>query len=151
LKAVVQRVSGAAVVVEKSTVSEIGNGLLVFLGIERGDDLSDISYLVKKLSSLRIFEDEKGRMNLSVGDVEGKMLVISQFTLCADCRRGNRPSFDKAEEPSKARELYSQFIEDLRKTGAGVETGIFGAFMQVVLTNSGPVTILLDSKKYGEG
>jgi len=147
MKALIQRVTKAEVLIERNLFGEIGKGLLVLLAVEKGDTEQDIEYISKKVSHLRIFEDTNKKMNLSVIDIKGDFLVISQFTLSANCRKGNRPSFDHAEEPGRARELYLAFIDRLRKTGLLVKTGDFSAYMQVHLVNDGPVTILLDSKK----
>jgi D-tyrosyl-tRNA(Tyr) deacylase len=147
MKALIQRVSEARIDIEGNTVAKIGNGMLVFLGIEKSDTENDIKYIVKKVSNLRIFEDAQEKMNFSVQDIKGELLVVSQFTLSADCKKGNRPSFDSAEEPVRAKEMYMKFIDTLRENGLPVATGDFGAYMQIYLINDGPVTIILDSKK----
>ena len=147
MRAVVQRVSRARVTVEGEVVGSIGPGLLVLLGVEKADDKSDAAYLAKKTAGLRIFPDEAGKMNTSVAEVGGEALVVSQFTLLGDCRKGRRPSFDRAAAPEKADSLYEQYVAELRAEGLRVQTGVFQAMMQVDLTNDGPVTILLDSKK----
>ncbi|MGB9715198.1 MAG: D-aminoacyl-tRNA deacylase [Thermodesulfovibrionales bacterium] len=147
MKALIQRVQSAEVQIESNIFSKIHKGLLIFVGIEKGDSEKDIEYLIRKIPLLRIFEDSHGKMNLSLLDIKGEILVVSQFTLTANCKKGNRPSFDNIEEPSRAEALYTRFIEGLRKSGLKVETGYFGAYMQVYLVNDGPVTIILDSRK----
>jgi len=147
VRAVIQRVAEARVSVEGDTVSEIDAGLVVLLGVGRDDSESDAKYLAEKISNLRIFEDTEGKMNLSVRDINGSALVVSQFTLLADCRKGRRPSFIKAGDPQEAKRLYERFIDLLRQSGVTVAGGIFQAMMDVELVNRGPVTILLDSKK----
>lgn len=147
MKALIQRVKMAEVQIDGKIYSKTNKGLLIFLGIENGDTEKDIEYLVRKVPHLRIFEDSQEKMNLSTLNIKGEILVVSQFTLSADCRRGNRPSFDSAEEPAKAKDIYMRFIEGLRESGLKIETGDFGAYMQVHLINDGPVTIMIDSKK----
>jgi len=147
MRAVVQRVSRAKVTVGGAVTGEIGLGLLVLLGVGSADTPADADYLVDKICGLRIFEDAEGKMNLSVGQVEGAVLAVSQFTLYGDVRRGKRPSFDAAAPPQPARELYEYFVEKIRSTGLRCETGRFQEMMQVELVNQGPVTILLDSNK----
>lgn len=149
MKALLQRVAAASVVVEDRTISEIGSGLLVFLGVERGDTKEDRDYLAGKIANVRIFEDKAGKMNLSLMEVKGEVLVVSQFTLAADCRKGNRPSFDNAEGPEQAEEMYREMVKKLLNCGIRVAEGKFGAHMQVSLINDGPVTIWLDSRKRG--
>jgi D-aminoacyl-tRNA deacylase len=147
MRAVVQRVSRARVTVNGETTGEIGRGLLVLLGVGAGDTQTDADYLAEKTIGLRIFEDAGGKMNLSVAEVSGALLVVSQFTLYGDARRGKRPSFDAAAPPEQARELYEYFVEKVRAAGLRSETGRFQETMQVELVNEGPVTILLDSAK----
>jgi D-aminoacyl-tRNA deacylase len=147
MRAVVQRVSRAQVAVEEEITGQIGPGLLVLLGVGRDDTEADATYLAEKISGLRIFEDAQGKMNLSLQEVGGSVLAVSQFTLYGDVRRGKRPSFDAAAPPEKARHLYEFFVEQLRAAGLRCETGRFQQMMQVELVNDGPVTILLDSAK----
>lgn len=145
MKALLQRVAAASVLVEDELVAEIGKGLLIFLGVEKGDTGSDLDYIEGKIRNARIFDDKNGKMNLSVTDVAGEVLVVSQFTLAADCSRGNRPSFDNAEAPLKAEEIYRAMVKKLIGNGLSVSEGRFGARMKVRLINDGPVTILLES------
>jgi len=147
MRAVVQRVSRASVLVEGDVVGEIERGYLVLLGVEESDTEDDVVFLGQKIVGLRVFEDADGKMNRSLGDVGGKMLVVSQFTLLGDCRKGRRPSFVAAARPEKADELYQSFVAELRGQGVSVETGRFQEMMQVELVNDGPVTLLLDSRK----
>jgi D-tyrosyl-tRNA(Tyr) deacylase len=147
VRAALQRVSSASVTVEGREVGAIGRGLLVLLGVERGDGPSDRDYIVSKVRDVRIFPDDRDRMNLSVADVAGEVLVVSQFTLCGDVRKGRRPSFDGAAPPAEAKLLYEDSVRALRAVGLRVETGQFQAMMQVRLVNDGPVTILLDSRR----
>jgi len=147
MRAVVQRVSWAKVTVDGKVTGEIARGLLVLLGVGAGDTRADADYLADKVIGLRIFEDAGGKMNLSVADVEGAILAVSQFTLYGDVRRGKRPSFDAAAPPQAARELYEYFVEKIRSARLECETGRFQEMMQVELVNEGPVTILLDSTK----
>ncbi len=147
MRAVVQRVSHAKVTVRNITAGEIGPGLLVLLAVGKGDSRREAEYLADKISGLRIFEDADGKMNLSLLDTAGSLLVISQFTLYGDVRRGKRPSFDSAAPPEMARQLYEYFVQRLRSLGLRCETGKFQEMMSVELVNEGPVTILLDSSK----
>jgi len=147
MKALLQRVSSAKVEVEGRVAGEIGKGLLVFLCAVKGDTEKDLDYLVKKVSQLRIFEDARGKMNLSVADIKGAVLVVSQFTLAASTRKGNRPSFDAAEAPGQAKMLCDVFVRRLRDIGIPVQAGVFGAMMAVSLVNDGPVTISIDSRE----
>jgi D-tyrosyl-tRNA(Tyr) deacylase len=147
MRAVVQRVSRARVMVGSKIMGKIGLGLLVLVGVGAEDTRTEADYLVEKSIGLRIFEDSSGKMNLSVAEVGGALLVVSQFTLYGDARRGKRPSFDAAAPPEQARELYEYFVEKVRAAGLRCETGRFQETMQVELVNEGPVTILLDSAK----
>ena len=147
MRAVVQRVSRAKVTVAGAITGEIGLGLLVLLGVGREDSEANADYLADKIVGLRIFEDDAGKMNRSVVDVGGAVLVVSQFTLYGDARKGKRPSFDDAAPPQRARDLYEYFVQKIRTAGLGCETGRFQEMMAVELVNEGPVTILLDSAK----
>ena len=143
MKLVIQRVDSASVTIENNLHSSINKGLLVLFGVEKDDSEDMLEYFAQKLLKLRIFEDKQGKMNKSVLDIEGEILVVSQFTLCADCKKGTRPSFDNAKEPKVAKEYYEKFVEILKKSGINTKTGVFGAHMQVGLINNGPVTIIL--------
>jgi len=147
MRAVVQRVKRARVIVTGEVVGEIGPGLLVLAGVGQNDTEADADYLADKIAGLRIFDDEAGRMNRAVGEIGGAVLVVSQFTLYGDVRRGKRPSFDAAARPEQARRLYEYFVDKLRAAGLRCETGRFQEMMEVELVNDGPVTILLDSEK----
>jgi len=147
MRAVVQRVTRAKVTVDAKIVGEIGNGLVVLLGVARDDTKLDAAYLAEKITALRIFDDDEGKMNLSLKDVNGGALIVSQFTLCGDVRRGLRPSWIEAAAPEVAQPLYEFFVRQMRAAVDEVATGSFRAMMQVELVNDGPVTILLDSKK----
>ncbi len=147
MRAVVQRVKEAWVEVDEKRVAQIGLGLLVLLGVEKGDGPKDKRWLAKKVAGLRIFEDENGKLNLSLKDLGGEVLVVSNFTLCGDCRKGRRPSFDQASPPEEARTLYEEFCQALENEGLKVQKGVFRAHMYVGLVNNGPVTLLLDSRK----
>ncbi|HOB20700.1 MAG TPA: D-aminoacyl-tRNA deacylase [Candidatus Atribacteria bacterium] len=147
MRAVLQRVRRAKVTVNEQVTGAIDAGLLVFLGVESGDTIKDAEYMADKIVNLRIFEDENGKMNLSLKDTGGAMLAVSQFTLCGDCRKGRRPSFDKAAAPDEANVLYEEFCRLVETMGIRVETGIFRAHMLVDLINDGPVTMLIDSRR----
>jgi D-tyrosyl-tRNA(Tyr) deacylase len=151
MKVVIQRVREAAVFVDQKNIGQIGRGILVFVGIGKEDTEEDADYLAQKLTQLRMFEDEEGKMNLSSFDGGAEVLVISQFTLYGDCRKGRRPSFDKAADPIKGEELYNYFIAALRGQNVRVETGQFQAKMEVKLVNTGPVTFILESESRGKG
>ncbi|MFH1075721.1 MAG: D-aminoacyl-tRNA deacylase [Pseudomonadota bacterium] len=146
MRAVIQRVSKSSVSVDCEIVASIGKGLLVLLGVSGDDDSNDSAYLAEKIVNLRIFKNDQGKMHHSLIDIEGEMLVVSQFTLMADCRKGRRPSFDKAAMPEMGETLYFDFIRRIRTMNIEVKHGCFGAMMSVSLINDGPVTILLDSK-----
>ncbi len=146
MRAVVQRVKSSAVHVADECVGRIGAGLLVLLGVAREDAAGDADFLAAKIARLRIFEDDHGKMNRSLVDCGGAMLVVSQFTLLGDCRKGRRPSFVNAAPPDKGRDLYAHFVEEIRRLGITVQTGRFGADMAVALVNDGPVTLVVDSR-----
>lgn len=147
MRAVVQRISQGKVEVNNQLTGEIEKGLLVYLGISADDTVEDIKYMVEKVINLRIFEDSEEKMNLSLIDTNGRLLLVSQFTLMGDCRKGRRPNFSEAARPEKAQELYNIFIEECKKNNIIVETGVFQAHMMVHSINDGPVTVLIDSKK----
>lgn len=147
MRAVVQKVTSSKVTVDDEVVGKISSGLLVLLGVTHEDTSKDVDYMVEKITNLRIFEDSEGKMNLSLKDVGGDILAVSQFTLYGDCRRGRRPSFSDAARPEVANPLYEEFVEKVRNQGINVETGKFREHMIVDLTNDGPVTMLLESSK----
>lgn len=147
MRALLQRSRRSRVLVEGRVAGEIPRGLVVFLGVGQGDAGGDLEYLAEKIMGLRIFEDQDGKMNLDIRQAGGEVLVISQFTLYGDCRKGRRPSFTEAAPPEEARRLYREFCQYLEQAGLKVATGEFGAFMQVEITNDGPVTLMLDSRK----
>ncbi|MCT4120568.1 D-tyrosyl-tRNA(Tyr) deacylase [Elizabethkingia anophelis] len=146
MKVVIQRVSESEVVIENQSVGKIGKGFMLLIGIDENDEKQDADWLVQKILNLRVFGDEEGKMNLSIVDIKGDLLCISQFTLIADYKKGNRPSFIKAAKPDKAIPLFEYFKEEIAKSGLKTESGIFGADMKVSLINDGPVTIVMDSK-----
>lgn len=147
MRAVVQRVSSASVAVDGEVVGRIGNGFLVLLGVATDDTQEDVVYMAQKVAGLRVFEDADGKMNLALSEVGGQVLVVSQFTLYGDCRKGRRPSFITAAPPERAETLYRGFVAELKGQGIGVETGRFQVHMDVELVNDGPVTLLVDSRK----
>lgn len=147
MRAVVQRAAKGSVEVDNRIVGSIGKGLVVLLGVSERDTSEDVAYMVDKITNLRIFEDEEGKMNLSLFDVKGELLVVSQFTLYGDCRKGRRPNFMTAARPEKADELYQEFVSKCRAIGITTETGVFQAYMQVKIDNDGPVTLVVDSEK----
>lgn len=147
MRAVIQRVSRASVTIDAEVVGAIGRGLTAFVGVEAGDGPADVAYVASKIRELRVFPDEAGRMNHSVVEAGGDVLLVSQFTVLGDVRRGRRPAFDAAEQPDQARRTYDDLVGTLRSTGLRVETGRFQAHMTVALENDGPVTILIDSRK----
>jgi D-tyrosyl-tRNA(Tyr) deacylase len=146
MRAVIQRVKESSVSVNNEIIAKIGSGLMVLLGVAETDRVEDADYLAAKIVNLRIFEDENHKMNRSLLDIGGDMLVVSQFTLLADCRKGRRPSFVHAAGPNKANELYERFVEQVRQKGANVATGRFRAMMDVSLINDGPVTLIVESR-----
>ena len=148
MKVVLQRVLSGKVVVSGETVGEIGQGIVVLVGFEKGDINSYIDKMVDKIVNLRIFEDAAGKMNLSVKDINGSLLIVPNFTLAADCRKGRRPSFQSSEDPERAEEMFRRFVEKCKKVGVEVQTGIFGADMKVHIVNDGPVTFILNSKDF---
>jgi len=147
MRAVVQRASRASVTIDGMTAAAIGPGLVILLGIKTGDTADDAKWLIDKIVNLRIFEDPDGKMNISLADTGGEMLIVSQFTLYGDCRKGRRPGFSIAAPPAIAKPLYNRFIELAKESGVRVATGVFQAAMQVELVNDGPVTLLVDSEK----
>lgn len=147
MKLVIQRVANATVKVEEKIIGEIGKGFLVFIGVKQGDTTEQADVLIKKLCNLRVFEDKNNKMNLSIKDIQGKILIVSQFTLYANCEKGNRPSFIEAAKPEDAQVLYEYFKQGCKDEGIEVESGRFGTDMKVSLLNDGPVTIIIDSKE----
>ena len=150
MRAVIQRVHEAQITIDQKETRKIGRGLVIFLGVMKGDGESQSDFLAEKAFGLRIFPDENGKMNLSLGDVGGQALVVSNFTLGTDCKKGRRPSFDMAAGPQEAEALYLRFVEGLWATGTRVETGEFGAHMDVLVANDGPVNLIIDTEKIGK-
>ena len=144
MKAVVQRVKRASVSIDGSIYSQINSGMLVLFCVEKGDTEDKFEWIANKIIALRCFDDRNGKMNLSLKDVNGEILVVSQFTLAADCKKGTRPGFDRAEKPADAKKMYEEFIDYIRSNNINVKTGVFGAMMQIELTNDGPVTFILE-------
>lgn len=144
MKGLIQRVKYASVTIDNEVYSKINQGILILLGVEKGDDEQNAEKLADKLCKLRIFEDENGKMNKSIVDINGEILIVSQFTLAGDCKKGTRPSFDKAELPQRANELYEYFINLIKQKNIPVGTGVFGAMMDIELVNDGPVTFMLE-------
>ena len=146
MKVLIQRVKKASVTIENELYSKIGNGILALVGIEKGDTIEDVEKSAKKIANLRIFPDENDKMNKSLIDINGEMLIVSQFTLCGDCKKGTRPSFDKSAPPEIANKLYEDFVAEIQKYGIKTGTGKFGAMMDVELINDGPVTFMIEIK-----
>lgn len=147
MKALIQRITQAKVEIDNKIVGEIGPGFLILLGVGQNDTERDIDYLVNKIINLRVFADEKNKFNLSIKDIKGSLLIVSQFTLFADTKKGNRPGFTNAAPPAAAVNLYNKFVEKCKATGLNTQTGLFATHMQISLVNDGPVTIMLDSKE----
>lgn len=147
MRLVVQRVKNASVTIDNKLYSNIGQGLLIFLGVDKDDVKAQADWLAGKISVLRCFEDENGKMNRSIKDINGEMLIVSQFTLCGDVRKGTRPSFDNAMNPAEANQMYEYFTEKVKEFGIPVKTGVFGADMKIELLNDGPVTFVVDAPK----
>ncbi len=150
MRAVIQRVHRAQITIDREETRQTGRGLVVFLGVLRGDTEKQADFMAEKVYGLRIFPDENNKMNLSLPDVGGEVLVVSNFTLGTDCKKGRRPSFDMAAPPEEANALYLRFVEQLRAQGVRVETGEFGAYMEVLVSNDGPVTLIIDTEKIGK-
>lgn len=147
MKALIQRVKNSSVTIDGNTYSEISAGMLILLGVEKNDTFNTATALASKVLNFRIFEDENEKMNLSICDIKGEILVVSQFTLAADCKKGTRPSFDNAKMPKEANEIYEFFVKELKKSNLKIQTGVFGAMMDVKLTNDGPVTFMLEKQE----